>query len=177
MPDDQVDLHDEILPCDENPLNDDEYVDYSATSDTGGEDADSSDMNDDMGSSTGRTDVHTNIDNEEHNRLFTEPEGTRPQEELQVEPTVVHFPGRRAGEVRSEGITSMQEYENALGGPSENHYSPFGSEIDWELAKWAKLRGPSATSFTELLNISGVSLINRPLHFIISPSLSSCTNN
>jgi len=55
---------------------------------------------------------------------------------------------------------TMKEYENTLGGPTPNPYSPFSSEIDWELAKWAQLRGPSATSFTELLQINGV----RPSH-------------
>ena len=104
---------------------------------------------------------------EEHGRLLTHSEVMQLQAESWVEPTVVQFPGNRAGEVRSKGITPMQEYENALGGPSENLYSPFGSQVDWELTKWAKLHGPSATSFTELLNIGGVSAINEPLGFII----------
>ena len=56
-------------------------------------------------------------------------------------------------------------------------YSPFNSQVDWELAKWAKLHGLSATSFMELLDIGGVSVINKPLGFIISLPLSSCTNN
>jgi hypothetical protein len=79
-----------------------------------------------------------------------------PPEEPQVRPVKMSFPGLRAGEVLSEGIPTMKEYENNLGGPTQNPYSPFNSEIDWELAKWARLRGPSATSFTELLGINGV---------------------
>jgi len=102
------------------------------------------------------------MSDEEHGRVLTELEATQLQQESWVKPTIVQYPGDHAGEVCSEGITVMQEYENALGGPSENVYSPFGSQIDWELVKWAKLRGPSATAFTELLNISGVSIINGP---------------
>jgi hypothetical protein len=94
-----------------------------------------------------------------------------------VEPTIVHYLGNHAGEVCSEGIAVMQDYENALGGPSENPYSPFSSQVDWELAKWAKLCGPSATSFTELLNIGGVSTSNKSPSSIVSmPPLSSRKN-
>lgn len=98
---------------------------------------------------------------EEHGRILTGPEVTKSQGELWTKPTIVHYPGDRAGEVSSRGIMPMQEYENALGGPSRNPYSPFTSRIDWELAKWAKLRGPSATSFTELLNIDGVRIFHK----------------
>jgi len=73
-----------------------------------------------------------------------------------METVKMFFPGRRAGEVISQGIPTMKEYENNLGGQTPNPYSPFNSEIDWELAKWARLRGPSATSFNELLQINGV---------------------
>jgi hypothetical protein len=38
-----------------------------------------------------------------------------------------------------------------------NPYAPFLSRTDWEIAKWGKLRGPSSTAFTELLEIPGVS--------------------
>jgi len=159
----RADLHDEITSRDGNDLGDDEYVDYSVASDIGDEDSDTFDANNDSNDNTDDdldwTDMQPNVDNRgcDPSRLPGEPEGTLPQEELQGEPTVVHFPGRRAGEVYSKGIMTMEECENALGGPSENPYSPFASKIDWELAKWAKLRGPSATSFTEMLNISGVS--------------------
>ncbi|KJA19341.1 hypothetical protein HYPSUDRAFT_1096163 [Hypholoma sublateritium FD-334 SS-4] len=37
-----------------------------------------------------------------------------------------------------------------------NSYSPFRSKIEWEIALWAKMRGPSSTAFTELINIEGV---------------------
>ena len=38
----------------------------------------------------------------------------------------------------------------------DNPFSPFSSKIDWEIAHWAKTRGPSSTSFTELMSIEGV---------------------
>jgi hypothetical protein len=119
----------------------------------------------------------TSTDDEEHGRILTESEVRLSQQELWVESTIVHYPGNRAGEVGLKGITVMQEYENTVGGPSENPYSPFHSKIDWELAKWAKLRGPSATSFTELLNIDGVSIFNKSPNSVVSPLSSSCMNN
>lgn len=171
--DNQADLRDEITSHDEDDLGDDEYVDYSVASDIGDEDSDtfdaSDDSNDDADNSLDQADMHPNMDDgrRDPSCLLDEPEGTQLQEESQEEPTIVHFPGRRAGEVCSKGIMRMEECENALGGPSENAYSPFASRIDWELAKWAKLRGPSATSFTEMLNISGVSGRVNSFSFII----------
>jgi len=158
MFDDRGDFRDEITSQDENALSGDEYVDYSVASESGDDDSDDSDVNDDANDGPD----HTNVD------ANTDEEGVQLEGELRVEPTIVHFPGRRAGEVCSRGIMTMQEYENALGGSSENPYFPFSSKTDWELAKWAKLRGPSATSFTELLNISGVSANNGPPILIIS---------
>ena len=130
---------------------------------------DISDTDEDLenGSNTNSDSDHittgTSPNDEEHGRIFTSPEVSQLWGESQVKPTIVHFPGNRAGEVCLKGIMPMQEYENALGGPSKNPYSPFTSRIDWELAKWAKLRGPSATSFTELLNIDGVSAFDKSL--------------
>jgi hypothetical protein len=40
---------------------------------------------------------------------------------------------------------------------THNPYAPFASQLDWEVARWAKLRGPGATAITELLKIPGVS--------------------
>jgi hypothetical protein len=50
------------------------------------------------------------------------------------------------------GGTSQMEHNGA------NPYAPFLFRTDWEIAKWGKLRGPSSTAFTELLEIPGVSL-------------------
>lgn len=45
-------------------------------------------------------------------------------------------------------------------GSTANIYAPFASRIDWDIAKWAKLCGPSSTAFTDLLGIDGVSASN-----------------
>ncbi|KAG1884424.1 hypothetical protein F4604DRAFT_1878757 [Suillus subluteus] len=47
-------------------------------------------------------------------------------------------------------------YASSIDG-TENPYAPFHSQMDWEIARWAKLRGPSSTAFSDLLSIDGVS--------------------
>ena len=42
-------------------------------------------------------------------------------------------------------------------GSRENIWAPFTSKMEWEVAQWAKLRGPGSTSFSEFLAIEGVS--------------------
>ncbi|KAM6492691.1 hypothetical protein JOM56_012415 [Amanita muscaria] len=39
---------------------------------------------------------------------------------------------------------------------SSDEFGPFKSLIDWEVAKWAKLRGPSSSALNELLAIDGL---------------------
>ena len=44
--------------------------------------------------------------------------------------------------------------------------------VDWKVAKWAKLRGPGSTAFSELLGIQGVRLclkICALTHILIAP--------
>ncbi|KAG1758018.1 hypothetical protein EDB19DRAFT_1936650 [Suillus lakei] len=43
------------------------------------------------------------------------------------------------------------------GSGTDNAYAPFASKLDWEMAQWAKLRGPSSTVFSELIYIEGLS--------------------
>ncbi|KAJ3562007.1 hypothetical protein NP233_g9840 [Leucocoprinus birnbaumii] len=45
---------------------------------------------------------------------------------------------------------------NSAGAPGGNPFHPFKSKVDWEMARWAKLRGPGSTAFSELLAIEGV---------------------
>ena len=51
------------------------------------------------------------------------------------------------------------EYSHALGMGDDpvSEWAPFSSRTEWELARWAKLRGPSSTALSELLDIDGVS--------------------
>ena len=50
-----------------------------------------------------------------------------------------------------------------------NIWAPFAPKADWEIAMWAKIRGPSSTSLFELLNIEGV-------HVLFSVSAQCDTN-
>ena len=56
-------------------------------------------------------------------------------------------------------LAGYQQYANSLGteenGPTE--WAPFSTRQEWEVARWAKLRGPSSTALSELLAIDGVS--------------------
>ncbi|KAL1675271.1 hypothetical protein EV122DRAFT_218848 [Schizophyllum commune] len=46
---------------------------------------------------------------------------------------------------------------------SSGVYGVFGHRLAWEVARWAKLRGPSSTAFTELMQIDGlVEALNLP---------------
>ncbi|KAJ7814888.1 hypothetical protein B0H14DRAFT_3090055 [Mycena olivaceomarginata] len=74
-------------------------------------------------------------------------------------PIVVKYPGNMAGKPISttRNPTSEKAYESALKDSTlSNPYAPFTSKMDWEVAKWAKLRGAASTAFSDLLNIEGV---------------------
>jgi hypothetical protein len=51
----------------------------------------------------------------------------------------------------------MRAFDPESSSSSNNIYAPFKSKMDWEIAKWAKLRGPGSTAFSDLLAINGVS--------------------
>ncbi len=78
---------------------------------------------------------------------------------LERRPKVTRYPGGNAGVVHSKtNMTENQKYKAKVGDTSQaNAYAPFASCLDWEIAKWAKLRGPSSTAFTEMMAIDGVS--------------------
>ena len=42
-------------------------------------------------------------------------------------------------------------------GDSESIWAPFRSQCDWQVAHWAKMRGPTSSAFTDLLAIPEVS--------------------
>ncbi|KAG1765459.1 hypothetical protein EV702DRAFT_1182481 [Suillus placidus] len=71
--------------------------------------------------------------------------------------TIVQYPDSQAG----KPITHAEVWDvNATYGSSisdtENLYSPFSSQMDWEIAQWAKLHGLSSTAFSDFLSIGGV---------------------
>lgn len=73
----------------------------------------------------------------------------------------VPFPVKTAGTPMTTPLpptaTTYEQYTAAvtLDG-SENPYAPFTSRLDWEVARWAKLRGPGSTAFSDLLAIEEV---------------------
>ena len=150
-PAENTNLDDEINPGEDNP-------DESTNTD---EDTDSDE------------DANTNrdADDDEHGCLLSLDEVADLQGEIWGEVHVEAYPGRHAGAIHSRGIPTMKDLENTLGGLTSNPYSPFNSQTDWELAKWAKLRGPGSTAFTELMGVTGVRL---PL---ISQILTNCKDS
>ncbi|KAJ6562917.1 hypothetical protein B0H10DRAFT_2239780 [Mycena sp. CBHHK59/15] len=73
-------------------------------------------------------------------------------------PIVEKFPGNLAGAPISgnRDETSEEQYGTDIGDEITNPYAPFASKTDWEIAKWAKLRGAGSTAFTDLLQVQGV---------------------
>ena len=67
-----------------------------------------------------------------------------------------HFEDSKAGKPTSHSQPRSGTYGSGFQGSEENPYAPFTDRINWEIARWAKLRSPSSTAFSELLGISGV---------------------
>jgi hypothetical protein len=82
------------------------------------------------------------------------------EDDLQKRPFVVKFTKGKAGAVytnqRVEGDNLNTSYTLKMAN-AENPYSPFSSKLEWEIAHWAKMRGPSSTAFNELMEIEDVS--------------------
>ncbi|KAJ6475468.1 hypothetical protein C8R45DRAFT_1102753 [Mycena sanguinolenta] len=83
------------------------------------------------------------------------------EDRFHEKPTMVKFPGNgpatRAGEpISPDRSASTEEQYSKILGATGNIYSPFTSKMDWEVARWAKLRGSGSTAFTDLLKIEGV---------------------
>ncbi|KZT64605.1 hypothetical protein DAEQUDRAFT_678329 [Daedalea quercina L-15889] len=72
---------------------------------------------------------------------------------------VVSFGGEAGKAIEGStpsAFSGYKLYASEVDPGEKNLYAPFASRLDWELAQWAKLRGPSSTAFTELLAIEGV---------------------
>jgi len=86
---------------------------------------------------------------------YVPPEDLR--EHTWVAPKIVRFPNPRVGEPLRSANSTNNAYATLLGNDSDsNPFRPFASKVDWEMAKWAKLQGPSSTSLMDLLKIDGV---------------------
>ncbi|KAJ7434366.1 hypothetical protein B0H11DRAFT_2258450 [Mycena galericulata] len=69
------------------------------------------------------------------------------------------YPGRSAGKPipATHSQSSEETYRSSLNNSTDgNPYAPFASKMDWDIAKWAKLRGSGSTAFTDLLQIDGL---------------------
>lgn len=119
------------------------------------------DENEDLDTeSEAESDENENAGDDEHGRFLSAEEVANLQNKTWGDIYVDVYPGPHAGAVHSQGIPTTKEFENVLGGPSPNLFAPFNNQTDWELAKWAKLRGPGSTAFTELMGVTGVRLVS-----------------
>jgi hypothetical protein len=96
-------------------------------------------------------DDDTGSDSESPNRVYDA------SYKLHNKPFVVPFPGAAGKQYGAGDLTEDEIYQNTIGVQS-GIYAPFASKMEWEIAKWAKERGPSSTAFTDLMTIEGVSL-------------------
>jgi hypothetical protein len=82
---------------------------------------------------------------------------------------IEQFPGDQAGaplEHINPCQSNFEKYQQQLNNNTE--YAPFTSRVDWEIARWAKIYGPSSNAVNELLKIDGVSLSFRRFLFNIA---------
>ncbi|KAJ6573665.1 hypothetical protein B0H10DRAFT_2236943 [Mycena sp. CBHHK59/15] len=114
------------------------------------------------------------VDNEDFPGLREEPEMPDRAEDFEADPQVparedrdaaerqvhgsaiiVEFTDGDAGAPLRKGEPGYERYRKDIGDP-DNIWAPFASKLEWELARWAKLRGPGSTAFTDLLKITGI---------------------
>ena len=81
------------------------------------------------------------------------------EEPLANHPEITKFSVGNAGAVYERTHRNgNQGYHRAdSNADNSNPYEPFSSKLDWEIACWAKTRGPGSNALTELLSINGVS--------------------
>ncbi|KAI0683032.1 hypothetical protein C8Q76DRAFT_804200 [Earliella scabrosa] len=80
----------------------------------------------------------------------------RTHRHLHTRTHVVQYPGGLAGapiDKEPSASSSYEAFEAAADASGTNPYAPFVSKMDWEVARWAKMRGPGSTALTELLRI------------------------
>lgn len=94
------------------------------------------------------------------------------QDHLRQPPTYVDHFGGQAGSPISRPprgtATGFDAYAQNVNENQSNPWAPFASRIDWEVAKWAKLRGSGSTAFSDLLAIEGVRSCSSSLSAVFS---------
>jgi|SRR6267154_849213 len=119
----------------------------------------------------------TDITDEDSAQILTDSDPTlydargSAESQLEQQPFVVPYPSQRVMDPRPAGtrIRGQDDYQSksahanasyeleiAQDVDKTNPYAPFASQLDWDIAKWAKLRGPGSTAFGELMSIPGV---------------------
>ncbi|KAI0039298.1 hypothetical protein FA95DRAFT_1504352 [Auriscalpium vulgare] len=74
-----------------------------------------------------------------------------------MDPKIVHFGGQAGAPLAHDAAGTYEAYNDALAGHDPaNLWAPFRSKLEWEIARWAKMRGPTSTAFNELLQIDEV---------------------
>ncbi|EIM79496.1 uncharacterized protein STEHIDRAFT_69427 [Stereum hirsutum FP-91666 SS1] len=94
---------------------------------------------------------------EEFGRVLDDDELQRIHEQLSSKPVVEKFPnhlGNPGAPVSRDHRHAYERSRDALE-DDNNVYAPLSSQLEWDFARWAKLRGPSSTALTELLKIEG----------------------
>ncbi|KAH9013364.1 hypothetical protein EDB85DRAFT_2076599 [Lactarius pseudohatsudake] len=74
------------------------------------------------------------------------------EQPLKNDPFVVKFAGMAGC---SHAVNNNADINGATAADIDNPFAPFTSKMEWEIARWAKLRGPGSTAFTELTSIEG----------------------
>ena len=83
------------------------------------------------------------------------------ESQLEQQPFVVPYPSQRVGDLAHATVSGQSahantSYELEIAQDEMNPYAPFASQLDWEIAKWAKLHGPGFTEFGKLMAIPKV---------------------
>ncbi|KAJ7803881.1 hypothetical protein B0H14DRAFT_3486916 [Mycena olivaceomarginata] len=71
-------------------------------------------------------------------------------------PHVTPFGGKAGAPLPRMEVPAYTKYTNTLAEVDNNPWAPFKSQIDWQIACWAKVRGSTSTAFSDLLAINGV---------------------
>jgi hypothetical protein len=78
------------------------------------------------------------------------------------------FPIQTAGAPVSSSaplLSDYTQYGHQLG--AEGPYAPFKSKLDWEIAQWAKIQGPSSRAVADLLSIDGVCILSVMVMYLL----------
>lgn len=75
---------------------------------------------------------------------------------------ITDYPDPLAGKPLRTDDTVYSNYKKDIENAEDNIYAPFTSKREWEIARWAKLRGPGSTALSDLLKIDGVSCTSVP---------------